>query len=408
MNGGGSQEHAAEDFMRRMICIVGAGPAGLRAAEVAMERGRDVHLFDAKPSPGRKFLVAGRGGLNLTNSDPAMGTKYAGGESFWPGLLADFGPTQLQAWVEALGVELFTASSGRVYPRGLKSAPLLRRWILKLKAGGVNFHCRHRWLGITKRDGTWELAFETPEGRKSVVARATIFAMGGGSWPSTGSDGSWVSAFTPHGLRTRPLVPANCGWEVAWSAEFLAKASGKPLKNIRATVGEASCYGELLITDNGFEGGVVYALTPALRRNPLLLLDLKPAFTREQLIERMPSAGKFHLHEAISRCRIKDAAALLMLAHPNVGLWKNAEAFADAVKALPIPVTGPRPLAEAISSAGGVEWDEVDETLMSRRMPGVFFAGEMLDWEAPTGGYLIQGCLATGHRAGISASEFCQ
>lgn len=393
--------------MSGMLCVVGAGPAGLRAAEVAAESGVPVSVFDAMPSAGRKFLVAGRGGLNLTNTDKEIAAKYSGmSPGFWKDLLEGFGPGSLRQWAEGLGVKTFAVSSGRVYPREMKSAPLLRRWIARLKSQGVQFHPRHRWTAIRQGFGKWELDFLTPAGKSLIEAKAVVFALGGGSWPQTGSDGSWQDGFRALGIEVNPLVPANCGWEVTWPRQVIAEAAGRPLKNVRGSAGDATTYGELLITDYGLEGGVIYTLTPALRSSPILRLDLKPAFRFEELVERMPRDGRFHLHEAFERCRIQETARALMKSHPGCPAWRTPADFAGAVKSLPITLFGPRPIAEAISSAGGVGWSGVDRDLMIRNHPGIFLAGEMLDWEAPTGGYLMQGCFSTGTRAGQAAERF--
>lgn len=393
--------------MSRLVCIVGAGPAGLRAAEVAAEAGAVVSVFDAMPSAGRKFLVAGRGGLNLTNTDKDIEAKYSG---LPPGLchelLADFGPDSLRRWAEDLGVKTFSVSSGRVYPEEMKSAPLLRRWIARLKSQGVQFHPRHRWSAIRADSGKWELGFQTTGGSANTEADAVVFALGGGSWPKTGSDGGWQDVFRAMGVDVTPLVPANCGWEVAWPHPVITEAAGLPLKNIRGFAGDATAYGELLITDYGLEGGVIYTLTPSLRISPLLRLDLKPAFSFDELVSKMPQSGRFHLHEAFERCRIQETARTILKHHADCPSWRTPGEFARAVKSLPIALAGPRPIAEAISSAGGVCWGGVDENLMIKSFPGLFVAGEMLDWEAPTGGYLMQGCFSTGTRAGKAAAKF--
>ncbi|MFZ4775848.1 MAG: NAD(P)/FAD-dependent oxidoreductase [Terrimicrobiaceae bacterium] len=402
--------------MSQLLCVVGAGPAGLRAAEVAAESGVAVAVFDAMPSVGRKFLVAGRGGLNLTNTDSHFAEKYdAPGASpeIWRSLLADFEPDALRQWAARLGVETFAASSGRVYPKEMKSAPLLRRWVTRLRELGVQFHARHKWTGLNKSDaaaagGVWQLEFQTPSGKMTIETKAAVFALGGGSWPKTGSDGSWQTVFETLGVLLHPLVPANCGWELAWPQQVIAESAGQPLKNVRGSVLQSSAYGELMITDYGLEGGVIYSLTPALRKSPTLHLDLKPAFSLEELVSRIPPGPRFHLHEAFERCRIQKSARPVMESHPDCTNWKTPLDFAHAVKSLPLALTGPRPIAEAISSAGGVRWSGLDANLMIQNLPGLFVAGEMLDWEAPTGGYLMQGCFCTGTRAGTAAAAFCR
>lgn len=397
--------------MTHQLCVVGAGPAGLRAAELASEAGAQVAVFDAMPSAGRKFLVAGRGGLNLTNTGGDSGAKYSGPDlpgALWEGLLRDFDPAALRQWAEDLGAKTFSAANGRVYPEAMKSAPLLRRWIARLKSGGVRFYHRHKWtgLGTTSKPGIYELQFQTPSGSCRVEAGSVVFALGGGSWPNTGSDGSWQAVFHTMGVAVHPLVPANCGWETAWPREVVETTAGHPLKNVRGSAGGLTAHGELLITDYGLEGGVIYALTPALRESPLLHLDLKPAFSFEDLLARLPGGDRLHLGEAFERCRIQESARPLMKTHPDCAAWKTPRDFAMAVKALPIRFSGPRPIGEAISSAGGVCWKEVDQNLMLKNLPGIFLAGEMLDWEAPTGGYLMQGCFSTATRAGIAAAKY--
>lgn len=393
--------------MSGRLCVVGAGPAGLRAAEVAAGSGAAVAVFDAMPSAGRKFLVAGRGGLNLTNVAKEGGSKYSGlSPEFWKDLLDDFGPEALRQWAGDLGVRTFAVSSGRVYPEEMKSAPLLRRWVARLKSRGVEFHHRHRWTGIRPSPGKWELEFETPNGPRRVETAAVVFALGGGSWPGTGSDGRWQEVFREFGIEVEPLVPANCGWELAWPRQVIEEAAGKPLKNVRASAGTITAYGELLITGYGLEGGVIYSLTPALRTSQEIRLDLKPAFNFEELVAKMPQGGRFHLHEAFERCRLQETARVLMKHHSDCQTWRTPAAFARAVKSLPLALTGPRPLEEAISSAGGVSSNEFDRNLMITKCPGLFVAGEMLDWEAPTGGFLLQGCFSTGTRAGQAAAEY--
>ncbi|MEI6033787.1 MAG: TIGR03862 family flavoprotein [Verrucomicrobiae bacterium] len=387
------------------LCVVGGGPAGLRAAEVAAQAGARVAVFDAMPSVGRKFLVAGRGGLNVTNTDNAFSARFSGPEmpaGAWASLLEEFSPEALRQWVEGFGLRTFSASSGRVYPEKMKSAPLLRRWVARLRALGVKFYPRHLWTGLRRSPaGEWQMEFQTPSGRAVVETIAAVFALGGGSWPATGSDGSWQAAFRALGIAVSPLVPANCGWESDWPEEIRNNACGLPLKNISARAGGASAAGELMITRYGLEGGPIYALTPALRSDPVVYLDFKPSFSLDALVARMPE--KFHLHEAFERCRIQEPARILM--RSRAAQWASREAFAAAVKFFPIPLERPRPLAEAISSAGGVCWGELDERLMLRRFPGVFVAGEMVDWEAPTGGYLMQGSFSTGTRAGREAAK---
>lgn len=395
------------------IAIIGGGPAGLRAAEVAAAGGAAVTLFDAKPSVGRKFLVAGRGGLNLTNAEPRerFVTRYTGPEQpggLWAGLLADFDADALRNWAAELGVETFVATSGRVYPLELKAAPLLRRWVQRLRESGVQFAMRHRWTGL--RAGTrWQVDFQVESDVRTFEADAVILALGGGSWPETGSDGAWVPVLEHAGVAVAPLAPANCGWEISWPPAVLAQAEGQPLKNIIARAGDTTATGELLVTRYGLEGGVIYQLGPTLRAMPApeLVIDFKPTHTVAQLVRKLGNCPRNFLAEARSRWRLSDAAFAILDNLPGQKPFPSAEALAATVKGCPLRLTGPRPLAEAISSAGGVRWSELDASLMVRRMPGVFVAGEMIDWEAPTGGYLMQGCFATATRAARGALE-CQ
>jgi uncharacterized flavoprotein (TIGR03862 family) len=391
------------------IAIIGGGPAGLRAAEVAAAGGAAVTLFDAEPSVGRKFLVAGRGGLNLTHAEPRedFATRYTGPDQpadFWSSHLAEFDADALRQWAAALGIETFAATSGRVYPRELKAAPLLRRWVQRLRATGVKFELRHRLIAL-RAGARWQMDFQVEGETRSAETDAVILALGGGSWPETGSDGGWVSVLQKLGLAVAPLRASNCGWERPWPSALLAQVEGQPVKNITARAGDTIAKGELLITQYGLEGGVIYQLGSVLRAmaEPAIVIDLKPAHTVEQLIQKLGNCPRNFLGEARSRWRLSDAAfALLQLHEP----FASASALATATKNCRLTLTQPRPLAEAISSAGGVSWREVDSTLMLRRLPGIFVAGEMIDWDAPTGGYLMQGCFATGTRAAQSALSF--
>ena len=401
------------------VAIIGGGPAGLRAAEVAAASGASVTLFDAKPSLGRKFLVAGCGGLNLTRaeSNERFTTRYSSSEmpaDVWPSLLADFDSNALRTWAAGLGIETFAASSGRVYPVGLKGARLLLRWLERLRSLGVQVQTRHRWTGLTVHGAPRKLRldFSTADGAPvSFEADAVILALGGGSWPRTGSDGGWISILEPLGIAITPLEPANCGWELPWAASVLTHAEGRPLKNIVARAGDQEAAGELLITRYGIEGSALYALGPALRAMKRergiaeLRIDFKPTFTNEELVAKLGTAKNSleMLAQARSRWRLSDAAFAIISSR---GPFTTPSTLAAEVKDCRLFPTEPRPLAEAISSAGGVRWSELTRGLMLRRLPGVFVAGEMIDWEAPTGGYLIQGCLATGTRAANRAVEW--
>jgi len=402
------------------LAVIGGGPAGLRVAEIAAAGGVSVTLFDAKPSLGRKFLVAGVGGLNLTRAESRerLATRYGGPgmpTDLWPSLLDRFDADALRAWAAGLGIETFVSSSGRVYPAGLKGARLLRRWVARLRAQGVAIQLRHRWTAMGPGSSNGSLRLEFTNGGAAPVcfeADAVVLALGGGSWPQTGSDGAWIPILERMGIQVAPLEPANCGWEVPWSPSLLAQAEGKPLKNIVARAGEQEVEGELLITRYGLEGGALYALGTALRAmkkergTAELHLDLKPSFGVQQLVAKLGATQKTPgdlLREARSRWRLSDAACALL---ESRGPFATPAALAAEAKDCCLHLTQPRPLCEAISSAGGVRWSELTGGLMLRQFPGVFVAGEMIDWEAPTGGYLLQGCLATGTRAGQSALEW--
>lgn len=429
------------------LAVIGGGPAGLRAAEVAASAGLRVTLYEGKPSVGRKFLVAGRGGLNLTHGEllDRFAARYSGpGQpaDLWPRLLAGFDPAALRQWAAGLGVETFQATSGRVYPVEMKAAPLLRRWVARLRGLGVAFAMNHRLVALESVVGQPPPAVEVPRTPSPAVrqagapvgletgggagsttgavrgtrfqlvfangatatADAVVLALGGGSWPETGSDGGWTGLLESLGLAVHPLAAANCGWEHEWPPEVLARAEGKPLKNIHVRAGDQLAVGELLITRYGLEGGAIYQLGAALRAmaEPAIAIDFKPTFTHEQLVAKMASVRRNFLAEALVRWRIGDAAHAIL----SRQTWTDAASLAREVKHCVIPLLRPRPIAEAISSAGGVCWSELDAGLMVRRFPGLFIAGEMIDWEAPTGGYLMQGCFATGTRAAQSAAEW--
>jgi len=386
------------------IAIIGGGPAGLRAAEVAARGGAAVTLFESKASAGRKFLVAGRGGLNLTNTEPQerFAARYdSPGQTqpIWQSLIADFDFDALRAWAADLGVETFTASTGRIFPRGLKAAPLLRAWVRRLRELGVHFELHHRWTGL-EAGSRLRLTFEVKGEARLCEADAAILALGGGSWPETGSDGTWTAALERLGVSVAPLQPANSGWEVAWPPEVLARAEGKPLKNLVVRAGAMETAGELLVTKYGLEGGAIYQLGPALRamREPELTIDFKPDFTVSQLVSKL--GHKDFTSEARRRWKLSEGALAILLMD---GTPRSVEALAARVKSCNLRLIRPAPLAHAISTAGGVRWSELSEDLMLQGLPGVFVAGEMIDWEAPTGGYLIHGCLATGSRAGQGA-----
>lgn len=384
----------------------------MRAAEIAVAGGASVALFDAKASVGRKLLVAGRGGLNLTKDEPLehFVKNYQRKDDIaerWAGLIADFGPAALRSWAEALGVKTFVASTRRVYPQDLKAAPLLRRWVRRLREAGVEFAMGHRWDGLSLLGGGVQVAFQVKGNCRTFQADAVILALGGGSWPQTGSDGAWIVIMERLSITVAPLEPANSGWECAWPPPVLALCEGKPLKNIAVSAGGRVIQGELLVTEYGMEGGALYALGPALRamQSPVISIDFKPSITLQDLIAKMQSVRRNFLEEAARRWRLS-AAACAILAHSAKAPFTSADALAAEVKGFSLVLTRPRPLAEAISSAGGVCWSELDAGLMLKKFPGVFLAGEMIDWEAPTGGYLLQGCFATATRAAKAALEW--
>jgi uncharacterized flavoprotein (TIGR03862 family) len=391
--------------------VVGAGPAGLMAAEVLAEAGHKVIVADAAPSPARKFLLAGRGGLNLTHSEP-LGVfleRYGrASERLRPAVEA-FAPEALRAWSAALGEPTFVGSSGRVFPRSFKSTPLLRAWLRRLEALGVELRTRHRLIEFTSN----EARLVTPDGDRVFCAGAIVLALGGASWPRLGSDGGWVDFIRAAGIAVAPLQPANCGFRVQWSAHFRERFAGAPLKAIRWTHGENRSRGEAVVTADGLEGGAIYALSSGLRAaieregSASLELDFKPDVAADVLarrLTRMPGQSlSTFLRKAASLPPV--AIALLREAGP---LSADPTELAARLKACPLRVTGVAPIARAISSAGGVEWSEIDESFMLRTRPGVFVAGEMIDWEAPTGGYLLQGAFATGAAAGRGAAAWLE
>ena len=389
------------------IAIIGGGPAGLRAAEVAASGGARVTLFDAMPSVGRKFLVAGKSGLNLTNDEPLAtfldrysGTDLPGPE--WRARFANFDNRDLRDWAQSLGISTFVSAGGKVFPESMKAAPLLRRWVSRLRQLGVTFQMRHRWTGIDQHLG---LEFRTPAGIRRERPDAVILALGGASWPQTGSDGSWVEILARRGVSITPLSPANVGWEADWPAGLISSAEGAPLKNIVLHAAGKSAAGELVITRYGLEGAPLYRLGPLIRNSPdpVIEIDLKPTLTQAAIESRLGDLRRNFAREARRRLNLSPAAAALIKFLPDRGPWTSAAQLAGEIKHCRIRLTRPRPITEAISSAGGVAWRCVDQHLMLAELPGVFLAGEMLDWEAPTGGYLLQACFTTATHAGQAA-----
>jgi uncharacterized flavoprotein (TIGR03862 family) len=366
-----------------------------------------VTVYDAKRSVGRKFLVAGKSGLNLTNTAEreAFASVYSGGEmppDFWRDCLAEFDSAALRKWALELGVETFPSSGGKVFPVMKKAAPLLRRWVARLRSDGVKFAMNHRWSGL--RTGTpLTVLFENDPVERQHDA--VVLALGGGSWPETGSDGGWVGILRALGIAVTPLQSANCGWEVAWTPETRARVEGQPLHNLHVRAGDATAIGELMPVRYGIEGTLIYQLGRTLRSmpSPEIRIDFKPTFTVAQLVRKMESVRRNFIAEARIRWKLPDAACAML--EQFRGPFDSAEKLAAAAKDCRIPLLAPRPIAEAISTAGGVCWGELDENLMLKKLPGVFCAGEMIDWEAPTGGFLLQGCFATGTRAGRAAAN---
>lgn len=394
----------------RSAIIVGGGPAGLMAAEELLKGGASVDLYEAMPSLGRKFLMAGKGGLNITHAEPieAFIGRYGAAAPRVKAWLNDFGPSDLRRWISELGIETFVGSSGRVFPAEMKAAPLLRAWLHRLRQAGLRIHVRHRWLGW---DATGALRFATPGDEVTARGDVTVLALGGGSWPQLGSDGAWQSLLAARGVEVTPLRPANCGFEINWSEAFRAKHAGAPLKNVVGHFAGARRPGECVITEHGIEGGLVYALSAPLRDAianqgvAVLELDLLPRHDVARIETELahPRGSRSFSSHLKSRLRFDGTKAALLRECLPAEMMADPKRLAAALKALPLRLTAPRPIAEAISSAGGVSFDALDDHLMLRALPGTFCAGEMLDWEAPTGGYLLTACFASGRVAGRSA-----
>ena len=403
------------------VAVIGGGPAGLMAAEVLSAQGVACDLFDAMPSVGRKFLLAGKGGMNLTHSEPAdrFAGRYGERRQQIEAVLSEFGAQAVRDWARGLGIDTFVGTSGRVFPTDMKAAPLLRAWLQRLRhpAGGgpgVRFHMRHRWLGWDADGRTLRLM--TPSGERRVRAKALVLALGGGSWARLGSNGAWVPLLAARGVAVAPLLPANCGFDVAhgWSEHFRSRFAGQPFKNVAIRFASAAGQvferqGEFVATETGVEGSLIYAVSAPLRQQIVsageatLHLDLLPDWTPERVQREVthPRGSRSlssHLKSRLGLDGIKTAVLYEWLGKDGV---QDATRLAAAIKALPLRLAATRPIDEAISSAGGVLFEALDGHLMCEALPGVFCAGEMLDWEAPTGGYLLTACLATGHRAGL-------
>ena len=384
------------------------------AAEVLAQGGARVTVYDAMPSAGRKFLMAGRGGLNLTHSEPLAQfmARYREAAPKLQAAIAAFSPDALRAWSEALGEPTFVGTSGRVFPKAFKASPLLRAWLRRLDACGVRFAFRHRWTGW---DGAGRLQFQTPGGVEAVVADATVLALGGASWPRLGSDGSWAELLAAKGIAISKLRPANSGFTVAWSDVFRDRFEGQPLKGVALTIGAHTVRGEAMITQGGIEGGAIYALSAELREAVLglgqanLMIALRPDLDTAALTTRLSGVrGKQSLANFLRKAAQLSPVGIGLMQEAAIASGRTLAAFspaelAELINAIPVRLTGVAPIERAISTAGGVSFDELDEQFMLRKLPGVFAAGEMLDWEAPTGGYLLQASFATGAAAGKGA-----
>jgi len=410
------------------VAIIGGGPAGLMAAQVLSDAGMTVHLFDAMPSIGRKFLLAGKGGLNLTHSEGAdtFAGRYGARRAAIEDLLKDFDPSGVRAWALGLGIETFVGSSGRVFPKDMKAAPLLRAWLQRLRhpvqGPGVQFHMRHRWTGWAERDAS-TLCFDGPNGPVQVQAGAVVLALGGGSWARLGSNGAWVPLLAARGVAVAPLLPSNCGFDVkgGWTEHFASRFAGQPFKSVAITVTTSQGVqferkGEFVATATGVEGSLVYAASSLLRDDIIRTgsatfhLDLLPDMSAERVLAEVqhPRGTRSLSSHLKSRLHIDGIKAGILYELVSREVMADPVQLAAAIKALPITLTATRPIDEAISTAGGVLFEAMTPDLMLESLPGVFCAGEMLDWEAPTGGYLLQACFASGRRAGQGVQQFLQ
>jgi len=397
--------------------VIGAGPAGLMAAEVLAQGGAGVTVHDAMASAGRKFLMAGRGGLNLTHSEalPEFLARYREAMPQLAPAVTAFPPDRLRQWSEQLGQPTFIGSSGRVFPEAFKASPLLRAWLRRLDSMGVQLKLRHRWTGWDEKG---RLLFATPDGPCAVEARATVLALGGASWPRLGSDGAWVEPLAARGVAISPLRSANCGFTVAWSDVFRDRFEGQPLKGIELTFGSHTVRGEAIITRTGIEGGAIYALSADLRETILnsgsvtLHIALRPDLAIGDLVARLSAPkGKQSLSNWLRKAAHLSPVGIGLLQEAAIASGVSlsslsAERLAGLINAVPVQLNGVAPIARAISTAGGIALDELDADFMIRRLPGVFASGEMLDWEAPTGGYLLQASFATGAAAGRGALKW--
>ena len=387
------------------LLVVGAGPAGLMAAEQAARAGMRVAIAEAMPSPARKFLMAGKSGLNLTKAEePNTFLQHFDTIAPLKPILAQFGPAEVIGFAQGLGQEVFTGSTGRVFPTRMKASPLLRAWLARLDALGVVLLRRHRWIGPLTTDAPHLLA--TPKGQVAVTAGALILALGGASWARLGSDGAWQTPVAAAGVPIVPIQASNVGLQRAWS-DHMQPFFGQPVKNVELTVADQRSRGEFVITQSGVEGGAIYALGRMLRQTPLARIDLAPQLSihalRDMISNRKPKDSLSNFLRKSVKLDATKRALLFELTRP---MPRDTDGLIAAIKAAPLQVSGPRPIDEAISTAGGLSWDALTPELMLRDFPGVFCAGEMLDWDAPTGGYLITACLATGRWAGRAAADY--
>jgi uncharacterized flavoprotein (TIGR03862 family) len=396
-----------------LVAIIGGGPAGLMAAEVLAAAGASVDLYDSMPSVARKFLLAGKGGMNITHAEPRapFQARYGARAAEVGQWLDQFDGAAVRAWIHALGIDTFVGSSGRVFPLEMKAAPLLRAWLHRLRAGGVRFHMRHRCTAFDKDD----LRFDTPTGELRTGADAVILALGGASWPRLGSDGAWVAPLRAHGVPVAELRPSNCGFEVDWSEHFKDKYAGAPLLTVAvATRDRAARKGQFVITEHGVEGSLIYALSAPLREqiahdgSATIWLDLAPDFSADKVLTEVlhPRGARSMASHLQSRLGLKGVKSGLLHECLSKADYNDAAALAAAIKRLPLVLRRTRPIDEAISSAGGIAFEALDQHAMLRALPGVFACGEMLDWEAPTGGYLLTACFASGRAAARGVLEW--
>jgi len=401
------------------VAVIGGGPAGLMAADVLSENGIAVDVYDAMPSVGRKFLMAGKGGLNITHSEPfdAFSARYGDKSAEITPLLQRFGPENLREWVHKLGVETFVGTSGRVFPAEMKAAPLLRAWIKRLRERGVRFHMRHKWLGWSGE----HLVFATPDGEKHALARAVVLSLGGKSWAKLGSTGDWDTVLHAKNVLLSAFKPSNCGFNVHWSTHLAEKHAGEPVKPVMVafvdSFGNAHRrQGELVITSTGIEGSLIYAFSAPLRDtiaaqgSVTIKLDLVPGKDAARILKELshPRGSNSMANHLRKRAGITGVQASLLRECVSKDDFNDPRKLAAAVKALPVKLESTRPIDEAISTAGGVAFEALDENLMIKTLPGVFCAGEMLDWEAPTGGYLLTACFASGRAAGFGALSWIE